>query len=62
VMMGVWFLSIAFGNKVAGYAAGFFSSMPLQQLFINVAAALLITAAVMFILVKPTKRLMSGVH
>jgi POT family proton-dependent oligopeptide transporter len=62
VMMGVWFLSIAFGNKLAGYAAGFFSSMPLQQLFINVAVALLITAAVMFILVKPTKRLMSGVH
>jgi proton-dependent oligopeptide transporter, POT family len=62
VMMGVWFLSIAFGNKLAGYAAGFFSSMPLQQLFINVAGALLITAAVMFILVKPTKRLMSGVH
>jgi proton-dependent oligopeptide transporter, POT family len=62
VMMGVWFLSIAFGNKLAGYAAGFFSSMPLQQLFINVAVALLITAAVMFLLVKPTKRLMSGVH
>ena len=62
MMMGVWFLSIAFGNKLAGFAAGFFSSMPLQQLFTNVAIALLITAAVMFVLVKPTKRLMSGVH
>ena len=62
VMMGVWFLSIAFGNKLAGYAAGFFSSMPLQQLFMNVAAGLFITAAVMFVLVKPTKRLMGRVH
>ena len=61
-MMGVWFLSIAFGNKLAGYAAGFFSSMPLSQLFTNVAAALLITAAIMFVLVKPTKRLMGAVH
>jgi len=62
LMMGVWFLSIAFGNKLAGYAAGFFSSMPLQQLFANVAVALLITAGVMLVLVKPTKRLMGGVH
>ena len=33
LMMGVWFLSNAFGNKLAGWAAGFFSSMPLNQLF-----------------------------
>jgi len=62
MMMGVWFLSIAFGNKLAGFAAGFFSSMPLQQLFTDVAVALLITAAVMFALVRPTRRLMGGVH
>jgi POT family proton-dependent oligopeptide transporter len=61
-MMGIWFLSIAFGDKLAGYAAGFFSSMPLQQLFMDVAIALLITAAIMFVLIKPTKRLMAGVH
>jgi POT family proton-dependent oligopeptide transporter len=62
MMMGVWFLSIAFGDKLAGYAAGFFSSMPLQQLFMDVAIALLITAAIMFVLVRPTKRLMGGIH
>ena len=33
LMMGVWFLSNAFGNKLAGYAAGFVSSMPLSSLF-----------------------------
>jgi hypothetical protein len=36
--------------------------MPLQQLFMDVAIALLITAAVTFALIKPTKRLMGGVH
>jgi DNA ligase D-like protein (predicted 3'-phosphoesterase) len=29
LMMGVWFLSNAFGNKLAGWAAGFFSTTPL---------------------------------
>jgi POT family proton-dependent oligopeptide transporter len=62
LMMGVWLLSNAFGNKLAGWAAGFFSTMPLQQLFFDVTAVLFITAAVMFALVKPIRRLMGGVH
>jgi dipeptide/tripeptide permease len=57
-MMGVWFLSNAFGNKLAGWAAGFFSSMPLNTLFGIVTAVLLGAAFVMFALVKPSKRLM----
>jgi POT family proton-dependent oligopeptide transporter len=60
LMMGVWFLSNAFGNKLAGWAAGFFSSMPLNLLFAYVTTALLIAAAVMFVLVKPSKQLMGG--
>ena len=62
LMMGVWLLSNAFGNKLAGWAAGFFSTMPLQQLFFDVTAVLLVTAAIMFALVKPIRRLMGGVH
>jgi POT family proton-dependent oligopeptide transporter len=62
LMMGVWLLSNAFGNKLAGWAAGFFSTMPLQQLFFDVTAVLFIAAAVMFALVKPIRRLMGGVH
>jgi POT family proton-dependent oligopeptide transporter len=62
LMMGVWFLSNAFGNKLAGWAAGFFSSMPLQQLFGEVAAILLVAAAIMFVLVTPIRRLMGGIH
>ena len=62
LMMGVWLLSNAFGNKLAGWAAGFFSTMPLQQLFFDVTAVLFVTAAIMFALVKPIRRLMGGVH
>ena len=58
LMMGVWFLSNAFGNKLAGWSAGFFSSMPLETLFTIVTTVLLVTALVMFALVKPLRRLM----
>ena len=58
LMMGVWFLSNAFGNKLAGWAAGFFSTMPLNSLFTIVTIVLLAAAAVMFALVRPSRRLM----
>jgi len=61
LMMGVWLLSNAFGNKLAGWAAGFFGTMPLQQLFSQVAVILLVTSAIVFALVKPIRRLMEGV-
>jgi POT family proton-dependent oligopeptide transporter len=59
VMMGVWFLSNALGDKLAGWAAGFFGAMPLQSLFGVVAAILLGAAAVMFLLIRPVRRLMA---
>jgi len=61
LMMGVWMLSNAFGNKLAGFAAGFFSTMPLDKLFGIAGVILLVTAAVFALLVKPIQRLMSGV-
>jgi proton-dependent oligopeptide transporter, POT family len=61
LMMGVWFLSNAFGNKLAGWAAGFFSTMPLETLFGVVTGILLGAAAVMFALVRPMRRLMGEV-
>ena len=60
-MMGVFFLSNSLGNKLAGWTAGFFSSMPLSQLFGAVAAVCLVAAVIMFVLVKPVKRMMGGV-
>jgi proton-dependent oligopeptide transporter, POT family len=60
LMMGVWFLSNSFGNKLAGYAAGFISSMPLQSLFGTVTIVLAVSAVVMVLLVKPIRGLMGG--
>ena len=62
LMMGVWFLSNAFGNKLAGWAAGFFSSMPLNQLFTITTVVLLAAAVLMFAMVRPARRLMGDVH
>jgi proton-dependent oligopeptide transporter, POT family len=62
LMMGVWFLSNALGNKLAGWAAGFFSTMPLPTLFATVAAVTLAAALALTMLVKPVRNLMSGVH
>ena len=62
LMMGVWFLSISFGNKVGGYLAGFFEKFPLPRLFGYVAATTIGAAVVLALLIKPIKRLMGGVH
>jgi POT family proton-dependent oligopeptide transporter len=62
LMMGVWFLSNALGNKLAGFSAGFFSSMPLSQLFGIIAAISLGASLVLALLIPWVKRLMGGVH
>jgi POT family proton-dependent oligopeptide transporter len=61
LMMGVWFLSNAVGNKLAGWAAGFFSTMPLAELFGTVAMVMLVSALVLFAMVRPVRRLMGGI-
>jgi POT family proton-dependent oligopeptide transporter len=62
LMMGVWFLSNALGNKLAGWAAGFFSTFPLPTLFGAVAGVTLAAALLLFALTKPVRRLMGDVH
>ena len=62
MMLGVWFLADAVGNKVAGYAAGFVSSAPLPELFGTIAAVCLGSSVIAALLIKPVKRLMGGVH
>jgi dipeptide/tripeptide permease len=58
LMMGVWFLSLAFGNKLAGSLAAYVETMPLHTMFASIAAVLIIAAAAMFALTYPVKRLM----
>jgi POT family proton-dependent oligopeptide transporter len=59
LMMGLWFLGAAFGNKLAGWAAGFIGSVPLELLFGIVAGVLMASAIVMLILVGPVRRAVS---
>ncbi len=62
LMMGVWFLSISFGNFAAGKAAGFFesgSSAALVGLFSKV-SAVPILAAVILVALTPTIRKLMG--
>jgi proton-dependent oligopeptide transporter, POT family len=62
LMMGVWFLSNSFGNKLAGWAAGFFSSTPLPTLFGTVAGVALAASILLFLLIRPVRALMGSVR
>jgi POT family proton-dependent oligopeptide transporter len=61
-MMGLWFLSIAVGNKLAGMAGGLFDTLPLPQLFGAVAVTTFVAAAILLLLTRPLQRLMGGVR
>ena len=62
MMMGVWFLAIAAGNKLAGLIAGLSATVPFTTLFGAVAAATIGASVVLFLLIGPIRRLMGGVH
>ena len=62
LLLGVFFLSNAVGNKLAGWSAGFISTTPLPTLFGVTAAVTLGAGVVFFLLVKPVQRLMGGVR
>jgi len=62
LMMGVFFLSNALGNKLAGWSAGFISTTPLPTLFGATAAVTLGAGLVMALLIKPVRNLMGGVR
>jgi proton-dependent oligopeptide transporter, POT family len=62
LMMGVFFLSNAAGNKIAGWAAGFLGAMPIATLFGTVAAITLASSVVLFLMVPWIRKLMGGVQ
>ena len=62
VMMGVWLLSTAVGNKLAGWTAGFFTTLPLPTLFGAVAGVMLVSAGILAVLIRPIRGLMGGVR
>jgi POT family proton-dependent oligopeptide transporter len=60
-MMGMWFLSIAIGNWLAGKAVSLSASLSMPTLFGAVAGFSVIAALMLTVLIKPTVKLMSGV-
>ena len=63
--MGVWFLSMAFGNYLAGYLGGFFDEKALGTLvtlFGAMAAAGLVATAIIAALTPTVRKLMGNIH
>jgi proton-dependent oligopeptide transporter, POT family len=58
LMMGCWFLSLAFGNKLAGLAAGFIDSLPLNSLFATMAGVLIAGAIGLLLVLRPLRRVL----
>ena len=64
-MMGVWFLSISFGNKVAGWVAGNFDPKAegaLVRMFGTVAIITIVAAAILAVLTPKIRKLMGRVN
>ncbi len=62
LMMGVWFMSMALGNIIAGRVAGQFEKMTLEQLFGTVAVIAIAAGLLLALFVRPIRRMMGGVH
>ena len=62
MMMGVWFFSIAAGNKAAGYAAGLFDTVPLPKLFGSVGIMTIVAGLILLMIVKPIRSLMGDIN
>jgi dipeptide/tripeptide permease len=60
--MGVYFLSIAIGNKVAGWVAGFLKDMPFSQVFQIGFISAGVAALILVLLVRPIRKMMGDVH
>ncbi|MGZ4808774.1 MAG: peptide MFS transporter [Thermoanaerobaculia bacterium] len=62
LMMGIWFFATAMGNYVAGWAAGFLENRQFSEVFFAAFASVAVATVVLAILIRPIRRLMSGVH
>lgn len=65
IMMGVWFLAAALGNKLAGYISGFFVANDpwrLTTMYGGIAIGLLVSAGILAMLTPTIKRLMGRVN
>jgi dipeptide/tripeptide permease len=61
-MMGVWFLSIAAGNKLAGFAASLTATIALPQIFGAIAGITIVASIILMLLTPSVRRMMGGVR
>jgi POT family proton-dependent oligopeptide transporter len=59
-MMGVWFLASSIGNYLGGTASAYYEQLPLPTLLLLVAMSAFVMAGVMFLLVRPMKRMLAA--
>ncbi|MEL6823228.1 MAG: MFS transporter, partial [Calditrichota bacterium] len=60
--MGIWFVGAAVGNVFAGLIGGQFDSLPLPELFVNVAYTGIISGLGFLALTRIIQRFQGGVH
>jgi POT family proton-dependent oligopeptide transporter len=58
MMMGVWFLAASVGNFLGGTVSSYYEKFELPTLFLMVGLSAVVMSVVMFVLVKPVKRMM----
>ncbi len=62
LMMGVWYVSLGLGSKLAGKVAGLFETLPLPTIFGSLFVMTAVAALVLALLTPRIKRLMGGVR
>ena len=62
LFMGVWFLAISTANYVAGFFAGNYDNMDHVKFFMTPVYIAGASALVLFVLIKPIRKLMHGIH
>jgi POT family proton-dependent oligopeptide transporter len=62
LMMGVWYVSLGLGSKLAGKVAGLFGTLPLATIFGALFASAAVAALVLAVLTPKIKQLMGGVR
>jgi POT family proton-dependent oligopeptide transporter len=60
LMMGVWLLSVSFGDFIAGWSTRFFNENDLVKLFVVVAGITFIASLILFVLTPLVKKMIPG--
>ena len=62
LVLGIWFVALSIGDYISGRLASVYEQFPLPQLFGYVGLSALVLGALMFLLLRPMKKLMAGVN